>query len=395
MLRRCHSSRSKPGALLGLCLAWLLVVAVGPARAAGELAFVDLTPAASAEGEPLELELAGLADARRPRLWLTRSDDDAPKPVRTRLRILDYEPREDGTARAVVRFKRGRSGPGFHDLHVRPRGTDGPTVFRRVLELRAPVIERVFPGTVLSQGELRIEGSHFGGPRKPRLRLLPRDGGKPRRAKLAVAAPGRLAVALPKLAPGAYDLTLSNRVGTDLLPGGLQVVEVLGDGDGGPFGGGAEPLGLTASLETEGDDLAVRDFIAQGELFSVPQAFAFVAGEPGQRTTTLSATMRLGSSASASLTLRLDLDPTTTTLPVTVDAGSDLGSAAIFSQFQGAQVVSWSAEPVDGWVTITSTADGRLQGGFAFTLPPGETFPGAAPLEVSDGLFDVVLEETR
>lgn len=226
------------------------------------------------------------------------------------------------------------------------------------------------------------------------MRLVPQAGGKTKKAKVKVASDDMLLVRVPKLSPGVYDVSVANKVGEATYAAGLTVTE----GPSGPGGGGV----LRMTLASDEQALVTNQFVAQGPLSGVASGSfvaAFAEDSAQGPILILTALMTVNNfQSSIGISLGVPFDPGVTPTPYTIQLGD---TSPIFSiqveQEAGDEEATWSdngvlGDPIPGSFTVTSASASRVEGVFAFTVPPSTLKSAAAgDLEITNGEFDVPL----
>jgi hypothetical protein len=364
-------------------LVCLALLALGGQLLAGGVELTDLLPAEGTVGTPLELQLSGDLGKGKPKVWFTLADDPSQKPKKTKVKVTTVTDLGGGVSSLAMSFKRTKTGPGAYDLHVRPKGKGKQEqIFPKAFTVRGPDLSGSATVTAASKGQALFAGEFLGSPAKPRVFLFAGLSGKGKKAKVLSATGGALMLKLPKLAPGTYNVVVVNKVGNDILPGGLVI-----DGDLPPRPNC--PDTLTVALASDGQPLLLTNFMADScpPLDSVLQAFS--QPSPLGQLTIITAADVASFEDSTGFTFGFVFDPGTTPTPFTLDVGSappgftiqvvQTGPDATWNDFAGAT----------GSITVTSATNQRITGSFELTLPPGGSNPAAAPLEMTGGQFTV------
>jgi hypothetical protein len=120
-------------------------------------------------------------------------------------------------------------GPDTYDVTIQPKGKGiGPIVLPNAFSIMGPSIDLIDPDSGSPKDEVTITGSFFG---TKKVKAYMGDGiGKSKKGKVvsltmdANTGASRLVILVPKkLAPGLYDVTVTNKVGEDTVVGGFTI----------------------------------------------------------------------------------------------------------------------------------------------------------------------------
>ncbi len=368
-------------------LSTLVSLALLSSAAFADLTVESLLPLEGTTGTVIEMQVMGDLGAGKPKLWFTRSDDGSPKPKKTKLKVAELEDLGGGLTGLSVFFKKTKTGPGLYDLHIKPKGKLlDEKVFKGAFVMRAPVVDGLVPGTATSKALVMITGSFFGGPKKPKVFLLPESGGKQKKAKVQLVTDGNLLmVKLPKLADELYDVVVQTKVGSGTLEEALTV------DNGGGGGGGPAAETFSMSLASVEQNLLLSQFDAgPNELGSVVMAFNASTGQID--ICILTAGVLVGTD-SFGISMAIPFNPGVTPTPFTVNMGP---SPPLFN------IVASQTQPNANWgdgglvpgsITVTSASASRITGTFQLTLAPESPNPAAGDLQVTQGAFDISVQQ--
>lgn len=370
---------------LSFVLASLLLAA--PALAA-QISLDAFSPVEGSVGTPLSVELQGVGAKPKPKLWLTRSDDRAPKPRKTRLQVLTSVDAGGGVTALSARFKRTRTGAGLYDLHVKAKGA-AEVVFAEAFTMRDPVVLEVRPGETTSKAQVTVTGAFFGELGKPVVRLTPSLGGKTKKAKVQQTAGGNtLFVKLPKLAAGIHALSVTTKVGVGVLEDALVI-------DGGGGGPGSPNLDgpVTADFAADEDALLVEDFsTALGNPLAAVSFAQYFPDAPFAQLTVFAQITVVGGTMGVGLTIT-GFVPGVTETPVTILHSGPPTDYLILTvtevRVPGGTSVWNSVFGGPASVTITSADADHVEGTFEGLLGPITTSAADGDLVVTNGTFSL------
>ena len=133
----------------------------------------------------------------------------------------------------IKKVKKTMGGPGTYDVTIQRKGKPFkgqlPTVLTNAFSIMAPDIGTISPDNGLPGDQVTITGSFFG-PKKVKAFMDDGIGGKAKKGKVvsltwdANTGASELVILVPKkLAPGPYDVTVTNKVGEDTLADSFEI----------------------------------------------------------------------------------------------------------------------------------------------------------------------------